>query len=243
MNKKIISQISLNLLQGRKINLSDELKEVQCPKVKDIEYDLLQYNTKVSLFIELFEKLQTEFLNNLRDMDLITVFAEFAKLFIDAQFIYLGEDNSDIYLEYYSLNKDNKKCIIATINKVSIPLFMDVLKIMHHMNDYLDEEDDNDSKAVREHKRRVREQKLRLRKLNAQNDGIGLFEVISSLCTRSPSYNLLNINELSYYQLIEQFSQLMKIDSWQINMNALTSGNMTEEGQNKIKHYTAKPDD
>lgn len=63
---------------------------------------------------------------------------------------------------------------------------------------------------------------------------------MSSVCARHPSINQLNIHDLSYFQIIEQYMRLQKIDDYEVNMNALVSGTLGEEGRKKIKHYSSK---
>ena len=118
---------------------------------------------------------------------------------------------------------------------------MDAIKTMHHLDDYLDDiECKNETvKKMMEEMRLAR--KKTKEKLSQQN-GIGLLDIFSSLCARHPSINSINVKELNYYQLIDQFQRLCVIDNYNANIDALTFGNLSEEAKQKMKHYTSKLD-
>ena len=125
---------------------------------------------------------------------------------------------------------------------------MDIVKIMHHFesDDYLDEYlvNKNNPKVqeliakIKEGRRRKKEAE----KNSRGKDGIGLLEIVSSVCARHPSINPTNIKQLNYYQLIDQFKRLNLIDSYNLSTATLASGNLSEEGRKNIKHYSEKVD-
>jgi hypothetical protein len=61
---------------------------------------------------------------------------------------------------------------------------------------------------------------------------------MSTVCARHPSINPINIGQLNYYQVVEQYKRLMKIDDY----TPCLYGNATEEyvKKNNIKHYSQK---
>ena len=85
--------------------------------------------------------------------------------------------------------------------------------------------------------------KEQLKGKKSNKNSIGLLEIISSIAARHPSINSINIKELNYFQLIDQFQRINKIDDWELNMKILASGYMSPENQKEIKHYTAKIDE
>jgi len=68
-------------------------------------------------------------------------------------------------------------------------------------------------------------------------DDNNLNDIISAVCAKHPSINLLNIGNLTIYQLIDQFKRLNAIDTYHININSLIHGASKDES---LKHWSSK---
>ena len=262
MDKTIIEYVRTNALLGESIYILNTLGVMRCPKISDLHGDFIYYVSNVIHYCNLFDENSDKFLyylleqKNKNDEPKIIDFAKFALNFYDADcFSFLLEDDLSIVFkktvtEIVDDEKDKPKEVvkektIGVLNSDNISLFIDILKIIHFLNnnDYLDEEDKNESKIAKEMKARIREERKKLQKTNSKKDNIGLLDVLSAVTARHPSINPLNVDQLNYYQVMQEFNQLMQIDNWNVNMMALTSGNISKEGQQNIKHYISHADD
>ena len=63
-------------------------------------------------------------------------------------------------------------------------------------------------------------------------------EVISAVCAKHPSINVLNVGELTIYQLFNQFQRLNAIDQYDININSMMHG--AESKDITLTHWSEK---
>jgi len=264
MDKAIIEYVCTNAFLGEPIYISSNLGAIKCPKICDLHGDFIYYVSNAIYYCNLYDENSDKFLYYLLERTnkdknnepLILDFTKFAFKFYDADnFSFLLENNLSIIFKKNVIEKIDdekgekkdviKENIIGVIDSSNISLFMDILKTIHFLknDDYLDEEDENESKIAKEMKARIREERKKLQKTNSQKDNIGLLDVLSAVTARHPSINPLNVDQLNYYQVMQEFNQLMKIDNWNVNMMALTNGNISKEGQQNIKHYISHADD
>ncbi len=218
--------------------------EIHCPKIKEIKDSFVIYNSKVYTFSNLYDDVEDEFYNTLFSQNMQNDFGNFLLHFIP----YDGVAVQDGVFYIIDINNNNK--IMGQINKNNIDLFMKVIKVMHCLDSENEDDDEHlkilstDSEQMKEFKLRTikarKEYKKKIRNMQSGEDGIGIFEILSSVSARHPSINPINIGELNYFQLIEQFKRLNMVDSFNINMGAAASGNLQKEEIGKIKHYTSK---
>lgn len=91
------------------------------------------------------------------------------------------------------------------------------------------------SKKLAEMKQKIADMK---KKYNLDKDkGISLPTIISSVCSKHPSINLLNIGGLSLYGIYDQYVRLNLIDRYEIGMNALLQGASKEDVD--LQHWTS----
>lgn len=63
-----------------------------------------------------------------------------------------------------------------------------------------------------------------------------IHHIISSVCAKHSSYNLLNIKKLTMYQLIDQYKRIHAIDDYFITINGMIHGASSEDS--KLKHWS-----
>lgn len=249
MNKQLVEYIREQAATGGSICIEMNMGQLFCPKIKDIKDGIYLYYHSVIEYIELYEANKKDFFNVLINNNKTNDFAMFASNFYrDYDDFYY--DNNYQLLFIKNGVKDGKEAVflVGCINNSNLEYFIDFLKVVHHKteNDYLDIDNEKDSKIVREMKRRIKEEKKKIERMKAENNadgGLTLYKIISSLCARHNSINPINVSELTYFQLIDQFAMVNKIDSWNINVTALAYGNIPKEKQNEIKHYTSETDE
>jgi hypothetical protein len=225
------------------IYLGEQLGIIKCPKIKSLRDGLILFNTQLSEFVNIYTETKDNFyfqlLENVNNKDCsynLFTFAEFSKQFYPETDMSINDTLSIVYS-----NDDIQRGIIS---KDNVSFFMETIKVTHHLDkeDYLDKVEVKNER-VRKLIEQMKENRKKAQEKIHKKDGIGLLDIMSSVCARHPSLNPTNIKELNYYQLIDQFNRLNRIDDWQINTSALASGNLPEEGRKKIKHYTDKADD
>lgn len=226
MDEALKSYIKLNIFLGYSVYIDEEIGELYCPKIKEINIGLIYYIYMFNKFIDLYDEDKDSFFNNItKTEDIIREFMTFVSFF---------KKTENIYFKFNTFYFD-KNCI----NNKNINLFMDTIKIMHHMDKKIDDYKPA-NKVAEEMLKRARKLRKEMQQKIKKKDGIGFLEIMSSVCARHPSINQLNIHDLSYFQIIEQYMRLQKIDDYEVNMNALVSGTLGEEGRKKIKHYSSK---
>lgn len=63
-------------------------------------------------------------------------------------------------------------------------------------------------------------------------------DIISAICCKHTSINILNIGNLTMYQLIDIYKRISLIDEYQINLTALMHG--ADNKDMELKHWTSK---
>jgi hypothetical protein len=228
LETEVKEQVKTNALMGIEVLLGERLPPLKCPKIKDLDKQFFQYLYFTNSFISLYDERKEDlFFDLLSSEKAIGEFLYFVKFFYN--FESFDFKNSTFFFdENYRITHDN------------IGLFMDCVKVLHHK----DSKSDNykfQNKLAEKFMERANKLKKEIeekkRNLNVgKKNEIGLFEIISSVCARHPSINLLNVNELSYFQLIEQYQRLMRIDKY----TPFIVGNGTEEYAKTTKHYLEK---
>lgn len=220
--------IKTNALNGVSMKLGNNLPSVKMPSIKDVGEDIFPYLFLFTKYIDLYDELKDDMYfeivaseNNILDFTiLLRYFTDISNLtYRNSTFVY----DKDTYITF-----DN------------ISLFMQVIKVIHHRDkksDYYKHSNslvDKMLERARKHKKEIAERKA---KLNVdKDDDIGFSEITSTISARHPSINLLNIKELNYYQIIDQYKRLIQIDKY----NPVLVGNATEEYVKDLKHYSSK---
>ena len=62
------------------------------------------------------------------------------------------------------------------------------------------------------------------------SDPLDFYDIVSSVTTRSNSINKLNVNQITIYQLYDEFSRLGMIDTYENSIQASMMGAKLENG-------------
>jgi len=121
------------------------------------------------------------------------------------------------------------------INVSNFGLMMDIISFQNCINN-----DNKETKAKsakqKEFQKKLKEAKAKYN-LNTNDINLEISNIISSVCAKHPSVNLLNVGKLTMYQLIDQFKRLNMIDEYFINADALIHGASQDDVQ--IKHWAS----
>jgi hypothetical protein len=222
--------IKTNALMGVDIKLGENLPTIKMPSIKDIG-DIYPYLYLFTKYIGLYDdKKKGMFLDLSIDEASILDFGLFLNFFTNVDNLRFDESRFT-FGGSTNINIDN------------IETFMKAIRILHHADKesdyyiYKNSLVDKMLKRAKEAKKRIEEEKAKIReKNNKMNEESGFAEILSTVSARHPSINLLNISELNYYQIIEQYKRLIEIDKYQPVLN----GNATEEYLKELKHYSSK---
>jgi len=157
---------------------------------------------------------------------------DFKKEILDALSFLLKKDIGVSEDGYFYIGHIND-CICINISNFG--LMMDIICYQNCIS-----KDNTEVKAKnakqKEFMKRLKEVKS---KYNIDKNDIDLeiSNIISSVCAKHPSINLLNVHKLTMYQLIDQFKRLNMIDEYFINADALIHGASQDDVQ--IKHWAS----
>lgn len=121
------------------------------------------------------------------------------------------------------------------INKENFINFVKIIKLINCVNSEDDTEQRYNSEKAREIADKLKKSKEK-RENVSNNEVITLDDIVSSVASKHPSYNLFNIWDLTVYQLYDQYKRLNLIDQYQINVSAMVQG---AEIKN-LKHWSTK---
>lgn len=86
--------------------------------------------------------------------------------------------------------------------------------------------------------RRNKEEVARLKaKKNKGQESPDIYEIIASVCARSPSYNLFNVWQLSYYQFFDQFKRIHLDEEYKYSLEQILAG--VDPKKLEIRHWSS----
>jgi hypothetical protein len=230
MDENLVYYLQIQFFRGYSVEINKEIGKIRCPKLYELEDDLFYYIFYFNKFIKLYETDKNNFyLNLFKEQS----YSDFMKLI----FYMTGYD--DIKLTDEGKFMYNKGDNFIFSNNVDV--FMNIVIIMHHC----EETGHMLTKGAKKHMEEVKKRKealeaefKKLKRKIKQDNGIGFLEIMSTVSARHPSINPININELNYYQVVNQYKKLLKIDDWNVVMNSYSNGNLDEKQTKKIRHYS-----
>lgn len=121
----------------------------------------------------------------------------------------------DIIVEdKYVINRDNYDEIVRIIELQNNP----------SGSSHSDEDDykpaDDLASSVAEKLKKSKEIVEKSKAMNSEGEGLTLIDIISAVSAMSNSINKINIWDLTIYQLYDEFARLMKIDNYQLQIQA-----------------------
>lgn len=222
------SYIQTSAIHGFKIVTDRTFPIIKCPILEDLQEDLFIYLLYVNDFLEKFEDYEDDIYQYIISSDTsINDFAILLRFFVVCEKISFV-NNSFIFDDVTFIDSEN------------IKLFLEIIKVLH-CRDKKDDDykpaNETASKMMKEFRRRKRETERKIAQSQNSN-GSGFLEIVSTISARHPSINLLNIGKLNYFQIIDQYKRLFKIDAY----TPCLYGNATEEyiKKNRVEHYSAK---
>ncbi len=154
---------------------------------------------------------------------------------INVDNIYVNVENRGILI---TSNEDGKLIDGNTYDKI-----VDVLKYQNGMKsaskDSEDDENpaDDKAKAILDRIKSSRERVNQAKAEEGEGSDIDLFDIISAVSVRSNSINKLNINDLTIFQLYNEFARLQNIDAYENYLKASMVGAKLE---GKAPHWSDK---
>lgn len=249
--KNIRNEIDLkiNMLSGRPL-YTDDLRVDQIKLTDIVDFGYMKYTSYLSLLTTSKEELIKEgestplslfeIVINSRDEVLIESFAKSLCFF-------LGESTEDFYVvEGYGIafGIGNNEMPINKI--VTADNFPDIVQILKYQN-CLTSSSSNYIKAnpaANEKTRKVQErlektrqalEKAKSASSSGADSNIDFFDIISSVSTKSNTYNKQNVWDLTIYQLYDEYKRLEAIVGFETSVLALTQGAKID-----LKHWSAR---
>lgn len=261
LDKNTINRIELNALLNTSFILNEDIGFMHCPSLNQMDGGFLTYSYYTTTFLNKYDTLKGEFYsditsdeNSIKDFKTLiyyymsNIVLQYSK---DENIFYiLSSKDSGVFKKLSNKRSDNseidkqdlEKITVNFIGKSNVDIIMDAISILNWRGENEKQLKKYD-KTVEDHMKKVEEMKAKLKvQINNDEDGMGAVEMISSLCARHPSINLTNVNELNYFQIVEQFHRLQMLDTFGRNANAWSAGSLSEDGIKELteKHYTKK---
>jgi hypothetical protein len=239
--------LKLRLLGGLPINVCKKAGRIKPLTVGEIiDYGYTNYLMKLHFFtLEL-----NDFLGEEASDSGITLF--------DIMVLY-GNDDIKIELinslklffheEFVSINSIKELIVIGEgdnariIDRDNFDTVREVIKWQNCINKLTEDDSkdtDGDSDAVRRIKERLRQSKEALKKAkqegDSENEEIDLYDIISSVSSKSNSLNKKNILDLTLFQLYDEFKRLELIEQYDIGIKSMLAGAKDV----KLKHWSTK---
>lgn len=216
----------LKLLSGEPIFIETVgyINQPTLKKIKDI--GLSRYYKFILLITNLPESIKDY--NEL--FEIICKYHDIRNEFINACSFFIVEkpnyysdyESFAIGLDGYYISKDNYLDFVNVIKKIN------GLKITENENEtYADDK----AKQIAERMKQGREKREKISK----DEGITLDNIISSVASKHPSYNLFNIWDLTVYQLYDQYKRLNMIDQYHVHTSAMVQGAEIKD----LKHWSS----
>lgn len=127
------------------------------------------------------------------------------------------------------------------LNEDNFNSFQEVILMINKMNDVEEEREINSPNEKMKQKfiqarLKLREAKRRQReKDSSKGDGITLPDIISSLCVYGIGYTMLNVWDLTIYQLYDQFEKAVARDQYNHDFSAILAG--ADSKKVKLKNW------
>lgn len=223
-----------SLLLGRPIKI-DDIGYIYSPTLNEIEsIGLDTYYYYLSLITMKPDKFQSyedsfdDLIKNKKSQYLLNFIILF---FTKENFFYAEEIKSFIFdkklengeIEHYRIKREN---YMSFVNAVKLINLIKIEKEVKYFN--------SRAKQMAEKFKELREKYSKTKK---DND-LDYNDIISTVSSRHPNINLLNVGDLTIYQLLDKFKRLTNIDEYHTNIQALMNGAKDIE----LKHYSSKFD-
>jgi len=165
--------------------------------------------------------------------------ANFEQLIIDALTFFFEKnivlDKGCFYI--YEQHSNGGVDPIGQLTRSNFYFFTDILKLQNCVQE--DKSDKNvkiRNAAQKEFFKKLKAQRKKHKAKNSNESDIT--DIISAVCAKHPSLNVLNIGDITMYQLIDQYKRLHAIDDYFISVKSLLAGCSKEDV--KLTHWATK---
>lgn len=218
----------LTLLLGKPIEIN-EIGDVYAPTLNEIEsigLDLYYYYLSlITVKLEQFEQYEQVYDELIKYRENQQFFINILSFFTKDEFAFSYELQSFVSIKYRKISRDN---FTIFVNAIKLINYIKIEKETKYFN--------NRAKQMAEKFKKLRE---KYEKVLKKDDGsLDYTDIVSTVASRHSSINLLNIGELTIYQLVDKFKRLTNIDEYQTNIQALMNGAKDIQ----LKHYSSKID-
>lgn len=139
--------------------------------------------------------------------------------------IHLGEESCCFFIG----DKENNK----KLHKLNYMHFTDILKFQNAINDSENEiKIESKNSKVEEYLRKLKKAK---KEYDKKFNDTKISDIISAVCARHPSINLLNVISLTTYQVVDQYRRLTMVDDYFITIESLMHGASSSDENEKIE--------
>jgi len=218
----------LRLLAGMPIQLGDNVL-IHSPKVRDVaEIGESTYNRYLSALLFNKRNIEGEIPAHLHDFDVLIEVIQhnemFRMMFFSAlKFVCQAEpqictDQEGQSVAFYFATKDD-----WTLNKKSFHHFQECIRISNHMK----KSDEDEYVAYNEQAAELMKFLEEERKNKPKpKETVNLHSIISGLAWKAQGLNILNLFDLTMYQLYDGFKRLERIDNYFFTLSGIYSGNV-----------------
>ena len=127
--------------------------------------------------------------------------------------------------------KDKKN--VRTINLINYEEIKKIIKLQNCIKEV-----EKKSEKVRKFEDRL----AVMRKKYGKENETTLVEILSAISAKHPSINLLNIGELTIFQIYNQLNRLSMIEAYQFNFDCMINGASSDDAS-KTKHWSSRIDE
>lgn len=263
-NQENTSDIKLPLLAGEKIYIGDiSIEPLKLRDIAKVGYN--KYMNSLGIMLQEFESLLDiskipedylkEIKNNMSPLDLIfesknhvliLSLIDSLKFLFKADKITYRENDGVVLLYEIPLTEEEKliedieiKYNEKYINKDNYSYIVDVLKLQNGLMQVEEKKYNPADEKAREIMEKIKRGQ-EIAKKNKKKDGdLDLQDIISAVAGKSNNLNILDIWDLTVYQLYDHFQRLEMVDGYGISMNAMMHGADIKN----VKHWSSKMKD
>jgi hypothetical protein len=238
--------LKLNLLSGDPL-YSDEIgiKPLTLREINKIGYS--KYMNLIGL-LTIDKKLlvgEDPELNKLTLFEIILIsgIKDLQDAFIEALSVFLGEVKEDVIINNLGIIFNAKKMDHKKSKIINKDIFHDIVQIIKYQNCITQTnvvyerpvEEDEHTRRIKEKIKKSNQKIEEIKKKQSEND-ISFYEIVSSVSTKSNTYNKHNVWDLTIYQLYDEYKRLEAISSYEISTMAMVQGAKIDD----LKHWSSK---
>lgn len=240
--------LRLNLLGGSSLFAENiEITPLKIRDIRDIGYS--NYSRYLSILtLDKKNLVDEEIAKNFSLIEIVLQagVTELKDMFTDALCYFLNEDKEDLLITSKAfvfggvteLNPDDCR----VIDKRN---FQDIVQIIKYQNCVISPTEKYDPNPANDKAKEILEklkkskEAVQKAKKSQSDDDIDFADIVSSVSTKSNSYNKDTVWDMTIYQLYDEYKRLEAISGYEISIKAMMAGAKID----KLKHWSSKIDD